>query len=226
MKKIYLTEAQFNYIVKQQMLNEGVLRNLYQRLFGGCQSTDDIIKRVMALIASGMITFSIAVDLIKNERGVVLNDEQVTEIVDTIAEQAPAEEWKEICNDAIVTVYNANAKQCNADYGRTASMFKLNLDSVGEHRIVAMERTFMAQYGLEYGDVIKIEGTHKGLQDGVYQIQDTMNKRFAGQHKIDVLVPDSITTGGTWPGMPAKIYVLNDRNNADNYLALMKPQMK
>ena len=51
----------------------------------------------------------------------------------------------------------------------------------------------MKEFGLKYGDVVKIEGTDKW--DGVWQIQDTMNKRFAGQHKIDILVPNNIKLG-------------------------------
>ena len=53
-----------------------------------------------------------------------------------------------------------------------------------------------------------------------------MNKRFAGQHKVDVLVPDSITHGGTWPEQYATIYVLNDKNNTQQYLDLMAPEHK
>ena len=28
----------------------------------------------------------------------------------------------------------------------------------------------------------------RGIRDGIYQIQDTMNKKFAGKHKIDFLI--------------------------------------
>ena len=91
MKKIYLTEQQFNYILKQQMLNEGVLRYLYQRFFGRCQNSGDYINRIIGLITAGMITFGIAVDLINNGRGTVLTNEQATEIIDAVANKAPIE---------------------------------------------------------------------------------------------------------------------------------------
>jgi len=226
MKKIYLTEQQFNYLLQQEMINEGILRNLYQRYFGKCQNTGDLVNRIIGLLTAGMITFSIAVDIVNDNRGTVLSDAQATEIIDTIAQKAPVEEWKPICNDAVVTVYNARPEQCNNDVEHTASMFNLNLDSVGGHKIVALERSFMKEFNLRFGDVIKIVGTYKGLQDGVYQIQDVMNKRFAGQHKVDVLVPDSITRGGTWPDTYATIYVLNDKNDTAKYLSLMAPQVK
>lgn len=65
-----------------------------------------------------------------------------------------------------------------------------------------MERTFMKELGVKYGDVVKIEGT--GKYDGVWQIQDTMNKRFAGQHKIDILTTNKY---GKWDGV--NIYKLS-----------------
>ena len=224
MKKIYLTEQQFNYIVQQQLLTEGVLSNICKQIFGRFHSTDEIVKHLIGLITSGIITFSIAIDAINSVNGTYLNDEQTKDIVDKISSNAPQSDWVEVCNDAVITVYNAKESQCNSDVKHTASMFKLNLNNVGEHRIVAMERTFMKELGLKYGDVIKIIGTYKGAQDGIYQIQDIMNKRFAGQHKIDILVPDSVTYGGTYPGQYAKIFILNDKNDSQKYLKLMKPQ--
>ena len=104
------------------------------------------------------------------------------------------------------TVYNAIPEQCNADFGHTASMFRLNLNDVLSQRVIAMERTFMSRLGLKYGDVVYLEGV--GEYDGVWQIQDTMNKKYAGQRKIDILVPNHIK-GGLWKNV--KIYTLKDK---------------
>ena len=150
MRKIYLTEAQFNYILERQMLNEGVLRNIWQRLFGECKTKRDILNRVIALISSGIITFSVAVDLINSSKGTILTNEVANELVTEISEQAPQEEWREVCNDAVVTVYNAKPEQCNKDVEHTASMFKLNLNNVGAHKIVALERTSMSTFDFYY----------------------------------------------------------------------------
>lgn len=110
------------------------------------------------------------------------------------------------------TVYNAVPAQCNRDFGYTASMFYLDLYDVEAHKIIAMERTFMKEFGLVYGDVVKIEGA--GNYNGVYQIQDTMNKRFAGQHKIDILVREDIKYG-KWNNV--KLYILRDKSNTEKY---------
>lgn len=114
--------------------------------------------------------------------------------------------WVLVASDVVTTVYNAVPNQCDSTPNYTASGFKLDLTNVVAHKIIAMERTFMKELGLKYGDVVKIEGT--GKYDGVWQIQDTMNKRYAGQHKIDLLVDKSIKLG-KWTNV--KLYVLADK---------------
>lgn len=114
--------------------------------------------------------------------------------------------WVLVASDVVTTVYNAVPNQCDSTPNYTASGFKLDLTNVAAHKIIAMERTFMKELGLKYGDVVKIEGT--GKYDGVWQIQDTMNKRYAGQHKIDLLVDKSVKLG-KWYNV--KLYVLADK---------------
>lgn len=130
-------------------------------------------------------------------------------------------EWELVAENVEATVYNAVPEQCDNDPLYTASMFRLNLDDVYSHKIIAMEKTFMKTLGLKYGDVVKVEGA--GKWDGVWQIQDTMNPRFAGQKKIDFLVPENIKTG-KWNTV--KIYCLTDKENTDIYKNNMAPQAK
>lgn len=202
-KKIYLTEAQFNALMEQQILNES-------------------FKSLLQKVAVGAISVTMALSIISGLERV--NDAQKQKMEAEVVDAAPQEEWKMIADDVVVTVYNAVPAQCNADVRHTASMFKLDLKNPESHRIIAMERTMMAEYGLKYGDIVKIEGTYNGVQDGVYQIQDTMNKRFAGQHKVDVLVSNNVKYGGTLKNAPAKVYVLNDKSAEDTYRLDMAPE--
>lgn len=140
--------------------------------------------------------------------------------VEEIAKEQIIEEWQLIAENVIATVYNAVPDQCDSDPLHTASMFKLNLDDIYSHKIIAMERTFMKELGLKYGDVVRIEGT--GKWDGVWQIQDTMNKRFAGQKKIDILVPNNIKYG-KWDNV--KLYTLSNKENTYIYTYNMAPQL-
>lgn len=72
---------------------------------------------------------------------------------------------------------------------------------VQELRIVAMERTMMQKHGIHYGDSILVKGA--GVYDGIWVVEDTMSKRYAGQDKVDFLVPADVKLG-KWEGV--KIY--------------------
>ena len=202
-KKIYLTEEQFNALMEQQILNES-------------------FKSMLQKVALGAISVSMALSMISGLEKI--SDAQKEQKESEVVNAAPEEEWKMIADDVVVTVYNAVPAQCNADVRHTASMFKLDLKNPEAHKIIAMERTMMSEFGLKYGDIVKIEGTYNGIQDGVYQIQDTMNKRFAGQHKVDILVSNNVKYGGTLKNSPAKVYVLNDKSNESTYKMDMAPQ--
>lgn len=138
-----------------------------------------------------------------------------------VANKKTQNDWDLITDDVHATVYHAVKNQCKADPSNTASTFQLNMSDPQGHKIIAMERTMMSEYGLHYGDIIKIEGTD-GL-DGVYQIQDTMNKRFAGQHKIDILVNRSKIKTGQWYNV--KLYKLANPELAKDLKKEMKPAL-
>ena len=119
-------------------------------------------------------------------------------------------EWELLSDKMTATVYNMTPEQCNADCTHTASMFVLDKDEPELHRIIAMDRGSMNKYGLKYGTLVRLEGC--GDRDGVYQIQDTMNKRYNNMGCIDILV-DHDTKFGKWDNV--KVYKL--ANPADCY---------
>ena len=177
-----------------------------ESLFHKDMTFPEILSTVKTLARHGLLTASLIANIVfiyklnqpqKEALEQVPNMEQVERM-----EDASDNNWELVADDVTATVYNAVPAQCNKDVQHTASMFKLDLKNVLSHRIIAMERTMMKEFGLKYGDVVKIEGT--GKWDGVWQIQDTMNKRFAGQHKIDILVPNDIKYG-KWDGI--RVYV-------------------
>ena len=209
-KTIIITEQQLEELIARQFLEESIFQGQLD------------IKKLLKFVAKGYITALAAITLIGVAKNI--SQQEKEEAMETVAEAAPADQWELAADDVIVTVYNAVAGQCNNDPSHTASMFRLNMKDVGSHKIMAMERTFMKELGLKYGDVVKLEGTYRGLQDGVYQIQDTMNKRFAGKHKVDILVPNNIKFGGTAKGTTAKIYTLKNPDDTAVFKADMTPE--
>lgn len=218
--KVILTESQIRTLVENQILMESMFKNV--------RNFSDLLKIVKNLAFKGVLTASLITNICLYYQ---LNDaqkeqiqavaEETTEVVDgTTSGEEDNSPWQLACGGAIATVYNAVAGQCNPDYGRTASMFRLNIKNPESHRIIAIERTMMDRYGLKMGDVVYLEGV--GEYDGVWQVQDKMNKRFAGMDKIDLLVNGDTKTG-KWNNV--KIYTLKDKSLTSQYKSELAPQL-
>lgn len=203
-KTIYLTEAQMQMICEEAMLCEA-LRGTDIRT--AIQKAVKYIKNG-AKIATVLLALYGAYNIVSPQQKAELRQE--VEAALQAKDNNMESQWKKVPYAVHATVYNAEPRQCNADCAHTASMFRLNLSDVYSHRIIAMERTFMAKLGLKYHDVVYVKGT--GKYDGVWQIEDTMNKRFAGQNKIDFLVPKSF---GLDQWFDAELYVLKDSSERD-----------
>lgn len=100
--------------------------------------------------------------------------------------------WLLISATTTATVYNAVPEQCGEHPTITASGRRIEGD-VSDLRIIAMERTMMARYGIHYGDTVLVKGA--GAYDGEWIVEDTMHPRYAGQDKIDFLVPADVRLG-------------------------------
>ena len=218
-RKVILTESQIRTLVENQILMESMFKNV--------RNFSDLLKIVKNLAFKGVLTASLITNICLYYQ---LNDaqkeqiqaiaEESVEVVDNSSNNEEKGPWELACGGAIATVYNAVAGQCNPDYGRTASMFRLNLKNPYSHRIIAIERTMMEKYGLQMGDVVYLEGV--GKYDGVWQVQDKMNKKFAGQDKIDLLVNGDVKTG-KWDNV--KIYTLKDKSLTSQYKSELAPQL-
>lgn len=219
MKQVILTESQFHTLIESQVIIESIFEVSSVREF-----KQEVKKLIRRMLLAGMSVAAI-ITMINNycdEKHIPeeTKNEVLAMVNDVPEEKDEMADWKLADNRTTATVYNARPSQCNNDFGHTASMFRLDLYNVLSQRVIAMERTFMAKLDLQYGDVVYIKGT--GKYDGVWQVQDTMNKRFAGQHKIDILVPDNIRYG-QWDNV--ELYVLKDKSMTDTYRSEFAPQV-
>ena len=79
------------------------------------------------------------------------------------------------------TVYNAVPAQTNSDPGHTASMFELDLSNPYKHKIIAVSRDLLKKFPIHTR--VRIQGTS---YDGIYVVEDKMNKRYT--KRIDILI--------------------------------------
>ena len=81
-----------------------------------------------------------------------------------------------------VTTYTNSSKETDSTPNITASGRKLDSLNPAKHRIIAISRDLKPKYN--FGSKVKIIGA--GSYDGIYFVEDLMNKRWI--NKIDILI--------------------------------------
>jgi len=97
------------------------------------------------------------------------------------------------------TVYNAEPNQTDDTPFITASGAIIQECCPGDHRWLAVSRDLEA-LGFVFGAKVQISGT--GRFDGIWTVQDRMNKRYV--RSIDLLVDDHIKLG-KWYNVKIKL---------------------
>jgi 3D (Asp-Asp-Asp) domain-containing protein len=94
---------------------------------------------------------------------------------------------KEMYGSDIVTVttYTIDPRQTDDTPTITASGFNVGWKNPKKHRVIAVSRDLKKRF--KFGSYVRLEGC--GEYDGVYRVEDLMNKRF--KKRIDILInPD------------------------------------
>ena len=84
-----------------------------------------------------------------------------------------------------VTMYEPVRYQTDSTPNILADGTRIRVQKASEYRFIAVSRNLLKRHGgwLDYGDFVLLKGTNH--KDGVYQVRDTMNKRFV--NRIDIL---------------------------------------
>ena len=84
-----------------------------------------------------------------------------------------------------VTMYEPVRYQTDSTPNILADGTRIRVQKASEYRFIAVSRNLLKRHGgwLDYGDFFLLKGTNH--KDGVYQVRDTMNKRFV--NRIDIL---------------------------------------
>jgi 3D (Asp-Asp-Asp) domain-containing protein len=87
--------------------------------------------------------------------------------------------------DVTVTMYHPVSRQTDSTPNILADGTRIKVHQASEYRFIAVSRNLLKRHGgwLNYQDFILLKGTDG--KDGVYQVRDTMNKRFV--NRIDIL---------------------------------------
>ena len=134
-----------------------------------------------------LITFSngfISVNILEK------NKKYYNSLIETIKEENVAltetlAELKSEGMDVIVTMYQPVRYQTDSTPNILADGTRIKTEEASNYKFIAVSRNLLERWGgwLDYGDFILLRNTVG--KDGIYQVRDTMNKRFV--NRIDIL---------------------------------------
>jgi 3D (Asp-Asp-Asp) domain-containing protein len=90
--------------------------------------------------------------------------------------------YEEVSQMVTLTTYSACVEQTDSTPYITASGFKLDSVNPKRHKVIAISRDLKRKF--KFKDRVMITGA--GKYDGVYRVEDVMNKRFT--NRVDILV--------------------------------------
>ena len=84
-----------------------------------------------------------------------------------------------------VTMYQPVQRQTDSTPNILADGTRIRTQDASNYKFIAVSRNLLKRWGgwLDYGDFVLLKGTTG--KDGVYQVRDTMNKRYV--NRIDIL---------------------------------------
>ena len=84
-----------------------------------------------------------------------------------------------------VTMYQPVRRQTDSTPNILADGTRIKTERASNYKFIAVSRNLLIRHGgwLDYGDFVLLKGTDG--KDGVYQVRDTMNKRWV--NRIDIL---------------------------------------
>ena len=135
---------------------------------------------ILLLIFNGYVYVNIFEDYKKHHiRELSFYKNRITEL------ESVVDEFKLEGLDVTVTMYHPIYPQTDKTPSITADGTRISINNASEHRFVALSRNLLKRWGgpFDYGDFILLRGTDG--KDGVYQVRDTMNRRYINH--IDIL---------------------------------------
>lgn len=88
----------------------------------------------------------------------------------------------EVYQVVTMTTYTVSRSQTDSNPFETASGYILDKKNPAKHKVIAISRDLKSKFG--FSDSVRL--SNAGPYDGIYVVEDVMNKRF--RKKIDILI--------------------------------------
>ena len=135
---------------------------------------------LLTVFANGFVSINI---LEKNKRYYTSLMKSITE--ENVALTETLAELKSEGMAVTVTMYQPLRYQTDSTPNILADGTRIRTKEASNYKFIAVSRNLLKRWGgwLDYGDFVLLKGTTG--KDGVYQVRDTMNKRYV--NRIDIL---------------------------------------
>ena len=148
-------------------------------------------KAIAGVVLITLLNGFVSVNMFKQQSG-FYSDEVDKLLTDNQKLHTELTEFYKFGVEVDVTMYQPIYPQTDKTPNITADGTRIRISKASEYKFVALSRNLLKRWGgpFDYGDFILLKGAED--KDGVYQVRDTMNKRFV--NRIDIL-----ETPGTRP---------------------------
>lgn len=157
-----------------------------------------------------LISAIVSIRFIEKEKDIWTNKlEELTQTANAL--QIRLNEYESVGIEVDVTMYHPVTRQTDSTPNILADGTRIRVQRASEYKFIAVSRNLLKRFGgfLDYGDFVLLKGT-RGEKDGVYQVRDTMHKRWV--NRIDVLESPG---KAPYKFTDAEIYKLSDNSVAD-----------
>ena len=143
-------------------------------------STNVLALILLVVFVNGFISINI---LEKNKRNYTSLMESVTKENAALMEQLT--ELRSEGMPVTVTMYQPVRRQTDSTPNILADGTRIRTQDASNYKFIAVSRNLLKRWGgwLDFGDFVLLRNTVG--KDGIYQVRDTMNKRFV--NRIDIL---------------------------------------
>ena len=141
-------------------------------------------KAIAGVVLITLLNGFVSVNMFKQQSG-FYSDEVDKLLTDNQKLHTELTEFYKFGVEVDVTMYQPIYPQTDKTPNITADGTRIRISKASEYKFVALSRNLLKRWGgpFDYGDFILLKGAED--KDGVYQVRDTMNKKWV--NVVDIL---------------------------------------
>ena len=141
-------------------------------------------KAIAGVVLITLLNGFVSVNMFKQQGGFYTNEVDKL-LIDNEKLHNDLSEFYKYGVEVDVTMYRPNVRETDSTPNITADGTRFRIGKASDYKYIALSRNLLKRWGgpFDYGDFILLKGAKD--KDGVYQVRDTMNKKWV--NVVDIL---------------------------------------